>query len=402
VARQWRCISADSHLEIPSDRWTHRVPEDYRDRAPRRIRLANGGDAFVVENMPIYYGGMNLYAGKSPEQFNPIGLTWDDTPGTGPPEQRLREQDRDGVDAEVLFPGVGGRRLWRGIADDRAYLAILRAYNEYLAEDYCAVEPERLIGLGVIPETSIDDAIAELEYCARAGLKGINLGAFPSGKPYPTPEDDRFWAATLDLQMPVTVHVSFAQPRGAPVFKYPKEPNGDMRPADPVERLARYGVRGNGLNAVQLVVAGVFDRFPALGIFFAETQIGWIPIYLEQMDHNYTRHRFWVERVYGLPPLKRLPSEYIREHCWWGFFNDNFGLRVRHEIGPDRIMWSTDFPHVESDWPNSQALIDEQFAGVPDDEKQRILAGNCMEFFHLGRATASRLPTAVGAMTDST
>ena len=85
----------------------------------------------------------------------------------------------------------------------------MRAYNDWLGEEYCAVSRDRLIGLGVIPWTNVDDAIAELEHCARLGLKGVNLGVFPSGKSYPTPEDDRFWAAAIDMRMPLTVHVGF-------------------------------------------------------------------------------------------------------------------------------------------------------------------------------------------------
>src|SRR6266536_1332599 len=82
----------------------------------------------------------------------------------------------------------------------------------------------RLIGLGVIPERGLDQAIGELEHCKAVGLRAINLAVFPSGKTYPTPEDDRFWARALDLDMPITIHVQIDRQRTDPVFKYPKEP----------------------------------------------------------------------------------------------------------------------------------------------------------------------------------
>jgi predicted TIM-barrel fold metal-dependent hydrolase len=382
----YRIISADAHIEVPPDQWARRVPAKFRDLAPKRIRLPNGGDGFLVEG-GIYQGGMNLWAGKSPEEFNPIGLKWDEMAGTGSAQERLQEQDADGIDAEVLYPGVGGvRGITRRIRDNDAYNAMVRAYNGWLAEDYCSADPDRLIGVGCIPERGLEDALNELEYCAKVGLKTVELAAFPSGKAYSTPEDDRFWAAVVEMEMPLTVHIAFArQPgRGDPVFRYPIEPPSHLHPADYVRRLARYGIRG-GLNAIQMVMAGVFDRFPKLRVYWAENQIGWVPIYLEQMDHNYSRHRYWAERIFGLKPLDRLPSEYIREHMYWGFFDDPVGLKLRHEVGVDRILWAGDFPHVESDWPHSRAVLAKRFAAarVPEDEQYKIVAGNAIEFFHL-------------------
>ena len=131
----------------------------------------------------------------------------------------------DGLHAEVLFPNMQvGPRLWRDMADDDAYRAAVRAYNDWLGEEYCPVSRDRLIGLGVIPWTTVDDAIAELEHCAKLGLKGVNLGVFPNGKSYPTPEDDRSGPRRSHMKMPLTVHVGFDRlgPRAAePTFEYP-------------------------------------------------------------------------------------------------------------------------------------------------------------------------------------
>src|SRR5438105_8809414 len=193
----YRYISGDSHLEIASKAWLHRVPEKYRDRAPKVVRLPDGADAWVVEDQKPQPVPSDLYGGKGRDRWRPFGQTYEDTPGTGPAEQRLREQDQDGVDAEVLFPGASGPRLWRAIKDKDAAKAVLRAYNDFLALDYCAVAPDRLIGIGIIPWTGLDDAIAEMEHCAENGLKAVALSAFPSGGSYPTPEDDRFWKQAL-------------------------------------------------------------------------------------------------------------------------------------------------------------------------------------------------------------
>ena len=385
MARTYRYISADSHLEVPPDSWTHRVAEKYRDRAPRHIRLPNGGDGYVVEGRAPQRAGMNLFSGMDPETYIPLGLRWADCAGTGPPEQRLRELDQDGVDAEILYPGPGSRSLMAGVDDRASYNALIRGYNDWLAEEFCVVAPDRLIGLGLLPVTNVDDAIAEMEHCARLGFKGVDLAGWPSGQKYPTAGDDRFWAAVIDMDMPLTIHVAIGGVRAQPSFRYPIEPEGDARPnADLVERLTRYA-RAGGVNTVQLIIAGVFDRFPKLKIFFAENQIGWIPNFLEQLDNNYRVNYHWADEIFGVKPLARLPSEYIKEHCWWGFMYNPVGVRLRHEVGVDRIMWSTDFPHIESDWPNSMRIIQEMFADVPADETHKMVAGNVIEFFHLAR-----------------
>src|SRR5215469_7116037 len=139
MTRQYRLMSADGHLEVPPERWIHRVPEKY--------------------------------PGRAQGTWSPIGLKVEDAAGTGGPEQRVREQDQDGMDGEVLFAAmVAGPVVWRNIAHDEVYKAVIRGYNDWLAEEYCAVAPDRLIGMGVIPITNVDDAIAEMKHCKKLGL----------------------------------------------------------------------------------------------------------------------------------------------------------------------------------------------------------------------------------------
>ena len=106
---------------------------------------------------------------------------------------------------------------------------------------------------------------------------------------------------------------------------------------DPFSKFAQYALRGSG-NALQMMFTGVFDRFPRLRIYFAETQVGWIPHFLDMDDDQYDRHIHWSSRLLGMKKLDRLPSEYIRDHFSWGFMRNAFGVRVRHEIGVTRMM----------------------------------------------------------------
>jgi predicted TIM-barrel fold metal-dependent hydrolase len=396
MARAYRVVSGDSHLEVDSKRWIDRVPAEHRERAPRLVRSEDGGDAWLVEGVPLRRNAADIYGGKGRDVWRPFGQRYEDTPGTGPGEQRLKEQDLDGVDAEVLFPGQqAGPRLWRSIADDDAYRAVIRGYNDWLAGDYCSVDRDRLIGVGVLPWTGVDDAIAEMEHCAKAGLKTVVLGRLPSGKSYPTPDDDRFWSAAVSTGIPLTVHVEFNRDgSGAgPLFKYPRVPNemaDSISNAGIVSQLTNTKfARLGAVNAVQLIFGGVFDRFPTLHIDFAENQIGWLPHFLEMSDERYERHKTWAEDLLGVEPLEMKPSEYIREHCFWGFQHDQVGVQLRHLMGVDRLIWASDFPHQESDWPESLQVVERSFAGVPEDEKRRMTRDNAVEFFKLDALPAA-------------
>ena len=384
MPRNYRYFSADSHFESLPETWTHRVPAQYRQRAPRRVKLPDGRDAILEEGQPLEYRGTNLFAGKSPEEFNPVCLTFETSAGAGSPQQRLKEQDADGIDGELLFASEARNTK---IKDRNVFLALIRAFNDYFIEEYCAVDPERLVGVAVMPDIGAGENIAEMKRCKEKGFKAVRLHTFPSGKSYPTAEDDEFYAAALDLNMPITIHTSFPRrtdERDIYLMKYPKEPQGEDRPFDFLQRLARQGIYHCGaVEAAQLILAGVFDRFPKLRFYWAENNVGWIPYFYQQMDQTYKVNYSWAERLLGLPKLKRLPSEYLREHALWGVFDDPIGIQLRHMIGVDKIMWSTDFPHIVTRWPKSRELVQEQFAGVPEDEKRAMLAGNAVKFFHL-------------------
>ena len=396
----YKLISSDSHLEVPPELWTHRVPAQFRDRAPRRVKLASGSDALVVDGSDPIQNSSDMYASRRPRPYDPNVISYDDTAGTGPAEQRLQEQDVENIEAEVLFPAqVAGPQSWRRIKDDDAYVAVVRAYNDWLAEEYCATNPNRLIGLGILPWTTCDDMIAEMERCARGGFKGVALGVSPGGQGYPTAEDDRFWAAAMDLQMPVAIHVQLLRPgqrSQQPTFRYPREPEhlkaalmpGSRRTV--VDRMARFGL-DSALTVSQLVMWGVFDRFPDLKVFVAESRVGWLPFWFENADLQYERNIFWCSRDLGLEPLQEPPSHYIKRHIYWSIQCERVGVDVRHHIGVDHMMFATDFPHVECEYPRTQELLADLYAGVPDGERYQIMRGNAIRFFKLqDKAEADR------------
>jgi predicted TIM-barrel fold metal-dependent hydrolase len=136
----------------------------------------------------------------------------------------------------------------------------------------------------------------------------------------------------------------------------------------------------------QLVLSGVFDRFPALRLFFAETRLGWVPFWLENADLWYQRHIGWAQEYLGFKPLAHLPSEYVREHISFSVQYERVAVETRYHVGVDKIMFATDFPHIECEWPNSRPIIDRLYADVPAAEQRRIFAANAIDFFKLPQA----------------
>jgi len=390
MANPYEFISSDTHLEVLPERWTGRVDAKYRDQMPRTVPHPDGGDALYIEGAPLFQVAyLDLRGGRTSEDWQPFDVKVEDTAGVGPPEQRLQEQDEDGCAAEVLFPNMqAGPGLWRNIADDNAYLAAIRAYNDWLAEEYCAVDPSRLLGLGVMPMTTLADSLAELEHCAKLGLKGVLLSSFPNGMAYPLAEDDQFWTAAMDMNMPLTVHVTFD--RGGnraeqPTFKYPDENPDILRKVKRglVDQMALLGLRP-ATSFSQLIASGVFDRLPDLRIFFAETRLGWVPFWMNEADFWYERHRHWAQRYLGFKPLKRKPSEYMKEHFLFSVQGPELvAIELRHHLGVEHIMFATDFPHIECEWPNTKPTLDDLTASLSPDEKYKIVAGNVIDYFGL-------------------
>jgi predicted TIM-barrel fold metal-dependent hydrolase len=168
------------------------------------------------------------------------------------------------------------------------------------------------------------------------------------------------------------------------IFQYPRTPK-DKADRDPVSLMFRFAGE-QPIAPLQMAMAGVFDRFPDLKIYWAESQAGWLPYSFDQIDDNHERNRYWGERDFGFKAPARRPSEYLKANCLWGFMRDPWGVKCRHDIGVGILLWGSDFAHATGDWPNSQKVINDSFIGVKNEERDKMLAGNAIRFFHLDAA----------------
>jgi uncharacterized protein len=389
MERKYQVFSGDGHTEVPAEMWTPRVPAKYRDLAPRLVIKEDGTTAWRMAEFERENWG-NLVGELSYDETVPGCWTYtfpDGTPrpGTGDGAQRLRDQDADGIDAEVLFPPVHGPKFLRSMIDkDKdAYLSFIKAYNDWLALDYCSVAPDRLVGNALLPETCVDDAVAEMERTRAMGLRGVYLGMFPNGGLHAMPEDDRFWAASLDLDVRLAPHGVMGGP-------YPANELGV--PEDPRYRAFTLGAEHLCVKSiVQLIVNGVLDRFPDLLFYFGETNAGWLPYTLSMMDEFYSRWYHYCDVA-----LRQMPSEYIRQNFMFNFIDDRMAVRSRYYIGLDILVFGTDFPHSVGTYPNTREIMADLFEGVPEAERRQMTVENICRFYGMDpNQTITPTPAAV-------
>ena len=364
----YRIISADSHFVEPPTMWAERMDQRFRDQAPRTVRGHNGqeGEFFVCENItPVPVAGF-FGSGKSAEelpQHRKKGFevapksVWD-------PAERLKEQDRDGVSAEALYTSMG--MLLFGLDDAELRAACFCAFNDWAAE-YCSYDPKRLIGLGVISLEDIPAAVAELERIAKKGLRGALIwGSPPDDRPYSSREYDPFWAAAQDLQMPLSLHILTG--RGGVQFDPRRVLHRYMRLPQEIQ-----------LSFADLIVGGVPERFPRLKLVSAENDVSWIPHFLYRIDHAYDRLR----HIEGLA-LPMLPSEYMKRNVVATFQFETTNVKFTREIfGAENILWSSDYPHTDSPWPHSRDIIAQAFAGMSEQDVQKMVGGNAIRLYGL-------------------
>ena len=376
-------VDADSHVNEPPDLWTDRLPKKLLARAPH-VERGEKGDVWIFdggrEKWPV---GLTAVAGLSYFEYRPAGITYESMrPGSFDTKARLADMDADGIYAQVLYPSVTlkGARIYS--QDRELQTACVRAYNEWLLE-FCEGSGGRLVAQAIVPTTGLDDALAELEWAMARGHRGAVISSFPSGGLDPRPEDDRFWAVAEEAGYPLAVHIgSFV--RGSLAGR--RESWSSLAFVG-MAALTKAG--GQTLPVVcDLLFSGIFQRFPRLRIVLVEANIGWIPTLLEQSDDMFRRYRWYTGAVHE---QKEMPSDIFFRNFWASFMLDTVGMDLRHRLNLGHVMWSTDYPHSGTDWPNSRLSIERVFRGVPRDQVKRMLHTNCVELYGLDHIP-DRLP----------
>ena len=379
-----KIVDADAHIDPPHDMWRDYLPASQRDKAPV-IEEGDECDWIVFEGTRRPVRMISNQAGRTGKDFKMVGklseqrAVWD-------ANVRLADMDSDGIDQAVLF---GGGPL--GTLDNELYLASYEAYQNWVM-DWAKADPRRLYPVGYVPMRDIDETIGHIQRLAKKGFRAINLPAFPqnpeawkttsgvaalkdgqvsalTGDPkgamqYYQPEFDRLWAVLCDLDLTVTMHLGGRVPRFGDAQHFLADmPMSKTAMAEPI------GI---------FIFNGIFQRFPKLRLAQVESGVGWFAWYCEYVTRTWEKQRFWTKST-----LSESPAFYMDRQVYGSFIQDRIGILLRHEPGGKNIMWSSDYPHSETTFPNSHGIILRDFAGVPDEDIRDIICNRAHKLYRL-------------------
>ena len=232
--------------------------------------------------------------------------------------------------------------------------------------------------MAIIDTVDVDRGVAELERCAAMGLRGamISIGQ-RSGTSYGDPRFEKFWSAAEALEVPISLHVAASETTWM---------NTGNRFVDfaCVFTPTMYTV-------LSMIFTGLFDRHPNLKVLSVENDASWPLAVLERMDDRWVLDQVWANERGPAAEITsgRKPSEIFHDHVGCTFMRDRTAIVNRGIIGRENLMWGADFPHFDGAWPNSGAVLEGQFEGVPLQDQLLIGRNNVIKFYNLPLELAS-------------
>jgi predicted TIM-barrel fold metal-dependent hydrolase len=385
----FKLISADSHVNEPPAAW-ERVQREYGERAPKVVKDPPGvpkGIWLLIDGLPpvgLSHYSKGLVVEKSKgisevdqeKHFETIRFNetfrYEDYPGGWEPNARLKDQDIDGVEAEVLFSSAA-RQLY-SITDEPYQRAIFRSYNEWLAE-FCRTNPRRLIGLALISILNIEHAVADIQHFAKLGFRGVQLPTRIKDSGYYEEKYEPMWDALEDTGMVINVHTSATQGVARTHYEGPSEIEPKKQSLGLANRQApAQQFLGN------MILSGVFDRHPKLRALCAEFDVGWVANLVQQVDYWFGRaSTFDTHRNINKCP----PSEYFRTNVFFTYQDDRAGVLTTSVYGEDNFLWASDYPHGVTTWPYSRQTVDRNCEGIDPATKRKLNRENAAKLYRL-------------------
>jgi uncharacterized protein len=324
-----KMISTDSHVMEPGELWQE-LPPRLRERLP-----------------------------KVPFRNSP--------PGATDPQLRLRDQDADGVAAEILFPNYGMALF--GMDDSETQQEAFKLYNDWI-HGFCKTDPKRLYGAPLVSVYDINAGIKEMQRGHDMGLKGAMLWQVPDPRlPFTSEHYEPLWAACAEAGAPVICHILTGH---SYAIKGRKPGIEGLRDA------VNTKTSDSPNTLFDFIFSGVFDRNPKLRLLLAESEIGWMPFLLQQWDYYFDRYTLRESL-----PIKRKPSEIFAEHVYGTFLEDYVGTRAFPWWGEKNCMWSNDYPHFNMTFPHSRNVVERHLQGLEDEKRNRLTRGNAINLFGL-------------------
>jgi uncharacterized protein len=372
----FRVFDSDMHIMEPPDLWERYIAPEFRDIAPRGRTSENVRDLGIIWPAEEANGRPTTGVPNRGHNYARNQALYRDHAARGwTAEVQLEAMDVEGIDVAVLFPTRGLNVLDHPNRDPRFAAAIARAYNDWLA-DFCQQDPTRLIGAGMLSVYDIQDAVAEARRVVEElGFRAVYLRSnIVNGKTWHDPAYEPLWETLETLEIPVGFHESSGSASRQSGDQF--EPNFGLRRvyAQPFEQMLGLG---------SFLGGGVLARHPRLKVAFLEANCSWLPWLLWRLDEGYER-----EGDVFMPELTIPPSEYFKRQCWVSVEPDETPAKyVIDALGVDQLVFSTDYPHGDSRYPEAV----EAFLELPlsDEHKRKILWDNCARFYAVKDAPVS-------------
>jgi uncharacterized protein len=372
-----KVISADGHLDLfflPPDTFTARTTDRLKDKVPKVVNI-DGIPSWVGDGavMGTYRGwmGRGELTGHRGKRMMEVG--WEPTHPSDP-KLRVKDLDIDGVEAEVIY---GIRFVEDSIKDAEVITATYRAYNDFIAE-FCEYNPKRLIGVADIPAHSVEGAVDEIRRIGKQGLglRGALFDWFNGPKPIWHPMWEPLWTAAEEADVALSFHIGAGH---GTTTVGPSGVDEKLSGTTPrVSMLAHQAVVAMQADEclASVILCGALERHPKLKIVLAESHIGWIPYLLDRLDAKYK------EGAYK-DAIKTMPSELFRRQMWATFQDDKVGARLAEDYAPDSFCWASDYPHLDSVWPDSQTFIRESMDRLSTTMQDKLTHRNVTTLYNL-------------------
>jgi predicted TIM-barrel fold metal-dependent hydrolase len=365
-----KLISVDDHVIEPPDLWVSRLPSRYRDVGPRIEKRADGRDVWRYEDqvVPVMPGTVRHLPGITPHAE---AANFDEMrPGCYDPVQRLEDMNADGVWAQLCFPNFArfaGHRFFP-TNDPELSQTCIEAYNDFIVDEWCAVAPDRLLPLILVPFWDVDASVREVKRLA-GRVKAVAFSENPTVLGLPSVHTDHWdplWAVVAEHDLALCMHIGSSSML---VTSSPDAPGSVQWTATGINSM---------LAMADWIFSGIFDRFPSIRVLLSEGGAGWVPYILE-------RAQKLVDIRGGTSGLgiTKTPHEYFRDNMFACMVTDEFAIESRHTIGIDNLMWEGDFPHTDGMYPHSRTNLERVLSDVPDDEARKICQINAQRAFRL-------------------
>jgi predicted TIM-barrel fold metal-dependent hydrolase len=373
---EYRVISTDNHINEPPGTYVDRVPDHLKDLAPRMLRGADGGDGWSLDGKPpkttFGLGATGAITGQNYQEYRASGIKFEELlPGNYQGADAIKDNEIDGVDAASIYPSPAISSFYQ--MDNRELaLACVRAYNDWLIDEFCAPDPDRLLSLPFVPvNDGMPSCVAEADRVIAKGAKGLFL-PLPN-VPYHDTRYDPLWKIATEAKVPVTIHRTGVS-RNELALGTPDSAPG-INVVGTVQRFF------SAINPISnLIYTGVFERFPDLAFIAAEVNCSWVPALAQQMDQEYERQQHWANL-----PFSSAPSTYLGKNVFVTMLDDYFGCKIAKDdaVVARTTMFSSDYPHSTTLWPRSQEYIAKLTEGMTDQVKYDIVAGNAIRAYAL-------------------